>query len=112
MAPHDWLDYKARTRSAACAYRMLDRRLREHLLFAAAIRQNPDLARREQVQLIFERCMNRVTGSRFRTRRIVPGVSPESHSDHESAGIKGYHSGWVPHTTNTWQQRAKPEKTI
>lgn len=51
------------------------------LFFEAAIRENLDLGRPEQVQLIFERRITQATPSRFRTRIITDGVTPALHVD-------------------------------
>src|SRR3972149_5513558 len=61
---------------------VLDRPLTGRLFFEAAIRENLDLGRPEQVQLIFERRITRATPSRFRTRIITEGVTPALHVDY------------------------------
>jgi hypothetical protein len=70
---------------------VLDRPLSGRLFFEAAIRENLDLGRPEQVQLIFERRMTRATPSRFRTRIITEGVTPALHIDYKHSRIKQYH---------------------
>ena len=70
---------------------VLDRRVSGRLFFEAAIRENLDLGRPEQVQLIFERRIVRSTPSRFRTRIITEGVTPALHIDYKHSRIKQYH---------------------
>jgi hypothetical protein len=70
---------------------VLDRPLTGRLFFEAAIRENLDLGRPEQVQLIFERRITRATSSRFRTRVITEGVTPALHVDYKHSRIKQYH---------------------
>lgn len=70
---------------------VLDRPLTGRLFFEAAIRENLDLGRPEQVQLIFERRVTRATPSRFRTRLITEGVTPALHVDYKHSRIKQYH---------------------
>ncbi len=70
---------------------VLDRPLSGRLFFEAAIRENLDLGRPEQVQLIFERRITRATPSRFRTRIITEGVTPALHIDYKHSRIKQYH---------------------
>jgi hypothetical protein len=70
---------------------VLDRPQTGRLFFEAAIRENLDLGRPEQVQLIFERRIIRSTPSRFRTRIITAGVTPALHIDYKHSRIKQYH---------------------
>jgi hypothetical protein len=70
---------------------VLDRPVTGRLFFEAAIRENLDLGRPEQVQLIFERRIRRTTPSRFRTRIITEGVTPALHVDYKHSRIKQYH---------------------
>jgi hypothetical protein len=70
---------------------VLDRPLTGRLFFEAAIRENLDLGRPEQVQLIFERRITKATPSRFRTRIITEGVTPALHVDYKHSRIKQYH---------------------
>jgi len=70
---------------------VLDRPVTGRLFFEAAIRENLDLGRPEQVQLIFERRIIRTTPSRFRTRIITEGVTPALHVDYKHSRIKQYH---------------------
>jgi hypothetical protein len=70
---------------------VLDRPLTGRLFFEAAIRENLDLGRPEQVQLIFERRVTRTSPGRFRTRIITEGVTPALHIDYKHSRIKQYH---------------------
>ncbi len=70
---------------------VLDRPQTGRLFFEAAIRENLDLGRPEQVQLIFERRITRATPGRFRTRIITEGVTPALHVDYKHSRIKQYH---------------------
>jgi len=70
---------------------VLDRPLTGRLFFEAAIRENLDLGRLGQVQLIFERRITKATPSRFRTRVITEGVTPALHVDYKRSRIKQYH---------------------
>ena len=55
------------------------------------IRENLDLGRPDQVQLIFGRRVTRRTPGRFRTRVLTAGVTPSLHVDYKHARIKQYH---------------------
>lgn len=70
---------------------VLDRPQTGRLFFEAAIRENIDLGRPEEVQLIFERRVTRATPGRFRTRIITEGVTPSLHVDYKHSRIKQYH---------------------
>ena len=70
---------------------VLDRPQTGRLFFEAAIRENLDLGRPEEVQLIFERRVTRRTPGRFRTRLITEGVTPALHVDYKHSRIKQYH---------------------
>ncbi len=70
---------------------VLDRPQTGRLFFEAAIRENLDLGRPEEVQLIFERRITRATPGRFRTRIITEGVTPAWHVDYKHSRIKQYH---------------------
>ncbi|MCI0610187.1 MAG: hypothetical protein L0Z71_14145, partial [Anaerolineae bacterium] len=70
---------------------VLDRPQTGRLFFEAAIRENLDMGRPEQVQLIFERRIIRTTPGRFRTRIITEGVTPALHVDYKHSRIKQYH---------------------
>jgi hypothetical protein len=70
---------------------VLDRPLSGRVLFEDIIRENLDLGRPDQVQLIFQRRVTRRTPGRFRTRVITQGVSPSLHVDYKSSRLKQYH---------------------
>lgn len=59
--------------------------------FEQMIRENLDLGRPEQVQLIFNRRVIRTTPGRFRTRVVTRGVIPCLHVDYKNSRIKQYH---------------------
>jgi hypothetical protein len=70
---------------------VLDRPQTGRIFFEEVIRENLDLGRPDQVQLIFERRVRRDTPSRFRTRVLTEGVVPTLHVDYKSSKIKQYH---------------------
>lgn len=55
------------------------------------IRENLDLGRPKQMQLIFDRSITKATPGPFRTRVITDGVIPSLHLDYKGARIKQYH---------------------
>ena len=59
--------------------------------FEEVIRENLDLGRPDQVQLIFGRQVNRRTPGPFRTRVLTSGVIPSLHVDYKHCRIKQYH---------------------
>jgi hypothetical protein len=61
--------------------------------FEEVIRENIDLGRPEQVQLIFGRKLQKktVTSGRFRTRIITEGVIPSLHVYYKNTHLKQYH---------------------
>src|SRR6185312_15108369 len=59
--------------------------------FEEVIRENLDIGRPTQVQLIFDRRVSRRTPGRFRTRVITDGVVPSLHVDYKNSRIKQYH---------------------
>jgi len=61
------------------------------VFFEEVIRENLDLGRPDQVQLIFGRQVNRRTPGRFRTRVLTRGVIPSLHVDYKHSRIKQYH---------------------
>jgi hypothetical protein len=69
---------------------VLDRPLTGRVFFEEVIRENLDLGRPDNVQLIFGRKITRQTPGRFRTRVITDGVIPSLHIDYRSAKIKEY----------------------
>lgn len=60
------------------------------LLFEQIIRENLDLGRPDQVQLIFDRRVNKRTPGRFRTRVLTAGVTPSLHVAYKHSDIKQY----------------------
>lgn len=65
------------------------------IFFEEVIRENLDIGRPDQVQLVFDRAIRRrgprPTPGRFRTRVITEGVTPSLHIDFKSSRIKQYH---------------------
>jgi hypothetical protein len=70
---------------------VLDRPVTGRALFEEVIRENLDLGRPDNVQLIFDRKINKRTPGRFRTRVITNGVVPSLHVDYKKTGIKLYY---------------------
>jgi len=70
---------------------VLDRPVAGRIFFEQVIRENLDIGRPGQVQLIFDRRVSRRTPGRFRTRVITEGVTPSLHVDYKRARIKQYH---------------------
>jgi hypothetical protein len=70
---------------------VLDRPQTGRIFFEQVIRENLDIGRPDQVQLIFERRVTKQTPGRFRTRVLTAGVIPSLHVDYKSTKIKQYH---------------------
>jgi hypothetical protein len=70
---------------------VLDRPVTGRVFFEEVIRENLDIGRPAQAQLIFEHRVTRRTPGRFRTRVITEGVTPSLHVDYKSSRIKQYH---------------------
>jgi hypothetical protein len=70
---------------------VLDRPLTGRVFFEEVIRENLDIGRPDQVQLIFGRRVTKRTPGRFRTRVLTEGVSATLHVDYKKARIKQYH---------------------
>jgi hypothetical protein len=70
---------------------VLDRPLSGRVLFEDILRENLDLGRPDQVQLIFDRRVTKRTPGRFRTRVITQGVTPSLYVDYKHSRIKQYH---------------------
>ena len=70
---------------------VLDRPQSGRIFFEQVIRENLDIGRPDQVQLIFERRVRKDTPGRFRTRVLTAGVIPSLHVDYKSTKIKQYH---------------------
>lgn len=81
---------------------VLDRPQTGRIFFEQVIRENLDIGRPDQVQLIFERRVTKRTPGRFRTRVLTDGVIPSLHVDYKSTKIKQYHKeGRAPCTETT-----------
>lgn len=61
------------------------------MFFEDVIRENLDLGRPKQMQLIFDRSITKATPGPFRTRVITDGVIPSLHIDYKGTRIKQYH---------------------
>lgn len=70
---------------------VLDRPQTGRIFFEQVIRENLDIGRPDQVQLIFERRISKRTPGRFRTRVLTQGVVPSLHVDYKNTKIKQYH---------------------
>ena len=70
---------------------VLDRPVSGRIFFEEVIRENLDVGRPKQVQLIFDRWVTRGTPGPFRTRVITDGVIPSLHIDYKQTRIKQYH---------------------
>jgi hypothetical protein len=100
LLPHP---YETRDRKAGYRYQIsilqaefsltqvLDRPVTGRVFFEEVIRENLDIGRPSQVQLIFDRRVNKTTPGRFRTRIITDGVIPSLHIDYKNTRIKQYH---------------------
>jgi hypothetical protein len=70
---------------------VLDRPVTGRVFFEEVIRENLDIGRPSQVQLIFDRRVSKKTPGRFRTGVITDGVVPSLHVDYKTTRIKQYH---------------------
>jgi hypothetical protein len=70
---------------------VLDRPQSGRVFFENVIRENLDMGRPDQVQLIFHRRVTKRTPGRFRTRVLTQGVTPSLHVDYKHSKIKQYH---------------------
>ena len=70
---------------------VLDRPAHGRLFFEHVIRENLDLGRPEQVELIFNRKVTNRAPGRFRTRIITQDVTPSLNVYYKNARIKQYH---------------------
>jgi hypothetical protein len=70
---------------------VLDRPVTGRVFFEQIIRDNIDIGRPDQVQLIFDRRITKRTPGRFRTRVLTDGVIPSLHLDYKHTRIKQYH---------------------
>lgn len=70
---------------------VLDRPVHGRLFFEQVIRENLDLGRPEEMQLIFNRRIRRNNQARFRTRVVTHGVTPSLNVYYKNTRIKQYH---------------------
>jgi len=70
---------------------VLDRPLTGRCFFEEVIRENLDVGRPDQMQLIFDRRVTRRTPGRFRTRVLTEGVVPSLHVQYKKSKVKQYH---------------------
>lgn len=70
---------------------VLDRPLTGRCFFEEVIRENLDIGRPDQMQLIFERRVSRRTPGSFRTRVLTEGVVPSLHVQYKKSKVKQYH---------------------
>jgi hypothetical protein len=70
---------------------VLDRPLTGRCFFEEVIRENLDIGRPDQMQLIFDRRVTRRTPGRFRTRVLTEGVVPSLHIEYKKSKVKQYH---------------------
>ena len=70
---------------------VLDRPVHGRFFFEQVIRENLDLGRPEEIQLIFNRRIPRTTRARFRTRVVTQDVTPSLNVYYKSTRIKQYH---------------------
>jgi len=70
---------------------VLDQPVNGRIFFEQVIRENLDIGRPDQVQLIFDRRLTRRTPGRCRTRVITEGVTPSLYVDYKRNRTKQYH---------------------
>lgn len=70
---------------------VLNRPVHGRLFFEQVIRENLDLGRPEEIQLIFNRRIPRTTRARFRTRVVTQDVTPSLNVYYKNTRIKQYH---------------------
>jgi hypothetical protein len=80
---------------------VLDRPVSGRIFFEQVIRENLDMGRPKQIQLIFDRSVTKATPGPFRTRVITDGVIPSLHIDYKGTRIKQYHKGGQALRTET-----------
>jgi hypothetical protein len=100
LLPHP---YPAKDRAAGYRYQLsiwqielsltqvLDRPVSGRVLFEDVIRENLDLGRPKQMQLIFDRGVTKATPGPFRTRVITDGVIPSLQIDCKGTRLQQYH---------------------
>jgi len=70
---------------------VLDRPVTGRIFFEEVIRENLDIGRPPQAQLIFDRGATQRTPGLFRTRVITDGVVPSLQVDYKGTRLKQYH---------------------
>jgi hypothetical protein len=70
---------------------VLDRPLTGRCFFEEVIRENLDVGRPDQMQLVFDRRVTRRTPGGFRTRVLTEGVVPSLHVQYKKSKVKQYH---------------------
>jgi hypothetical protein len=70
---------------------VLDRPVTGRCFFEEVIRENLDIGRPDQMQLIFDRRVTRRTPGGFRTRVLTEGVVPSLHVQYKTSKVKQYH---------------------
>ncbi|MCA1587066.1 MAG: hypothetical protein LC791_20620 [Acidobacteria bacterium] len=70
---------------------VLDRPRTGRGFFEEVMRENLDVGRPDQMQLIFNRRVTRQTPGQFRTRILTEGVVPSLHVDYKKSRVKQYH---------------------
>ena len=70
---------------------VLDRPLTGRCFFEEVIRENLDIGRPDQMQLLFDRRVTRRTPGSFRTRVLTEGVVPSLHVQYKKSKVKQYH---------------------
>jgi hypothetical protein len=70
---------------------VLDRPVSDRIFFEQVSRENLDIGRAKQVQLIFDRWVTKHSFGTFRTRVITEGVIPSLQVDYNGTRIKQYH---------------------
>ena len=70
---------------------VLDRPVTGRCFFEEVIRENLDIGRPDQMQLIFNRRVTRRTPGSFRTRVLTDGVVPSLHVQYKKSKVKQYH---------------------
>ncbi len=71
---------------------VLDRPVHGRIFFEQVIRENLDIGRPEEVQLILQRRITRRTPGRFRSRIVTECVTPTLNVHYKNARIKQYHN--------------------
>lgn len=69
---------------------VLDRAVAGRIFLEEVIRENLDLGRPDNVQLIFNRRVTKRTPGRFRTRVVTEGVLPSLYVDYKTSRLKQY----------------------